>query len=63
MKVTKAKALFIRHSGVAARVRPISAMPQPTAEHLLRPEIAPMRSEAWKGMFAKQTTVLLLGPL
>jgi hypothetical protein len=35
MKVTKAKALFICHSGVATRVRPINAMPQRQAEHLL----------------------------
>jgi hypothetical protein len=25
--------------------------------------LAPMRSEVWMGMFAKQTTVLLLGPV
>jgi hypothetical protein len=49
MKVTKAKALSICHSCVATRVRLIKAMPPRGAEHLLRSEIAPMRSEVLIG--------------
>jgi hypothetical protein len=62
MKVTKAKALFICHSCVAARVRLIHAMPKRQAEHLLRSEIAPMRSEARQGELRSNDRIAL-GPL
>jgi hypothetical protein len=63
MKVTKAKALSIWPYRFGDKVRPINAVPQRAAEHLLRSEIgAPMRSEVLTGKLRSNDRIAL-GPL